>query len=100
MGDADEDDFETTVAPETTAPPETTDVPPTLAPEGCQVCLTFCAPCRACVEGPTGLFAFGSCEKCWQCWDWDDDELEDDDKDMDKDCDALHKGHDWDDDEV
>ncbi len=52
------------------------------------------------MEGPAGWFAFGSCEKCWKCWDWDDDELEADDDDMDKDRDAMHEDHDWDDDEV
>jgi hypothetical protein len=60
----------------------------------------MCAPCQECADGPDGSFAFGKCEKCWHCWDWDDDELEDDDKHMDKDCDALHKKHDWDDEEV
>jgi hypothetical protein len=92
----------TTAEPSTTSAAETTTGPvgPTPSPERCHACMTFCAPCKECAEGPDGSFAFGSCEKCWHCWDWDDDELEDDDKHMDKDCDALHKKHDWNDDEV
>jgi hypothetical protein len=62
--------------------------------------VTTCSPCRECAEGPQGSFDYGSCEKCWSCWDWDDDELEDKDKDMSAKCDALHEKHDWDDDEV
>jgi hypothetical protein len=91
-----------TPSPEEPTTPEPTIAPvhPTLAPKSCRACLTFCAPCQACAEGPDGTFMFGSCEKCWHCWDWGDDELEDEDDDMDKDCDALHKDHDWDDDEV
>jgi hypothetical protein len=89
---------EPTIAP---VEPTTTGAPgPTLSPQHCRTCSTFCAPCKECTEGPDGSFAYGSCEKCWHCWDWDDDELEDDDDDMDKDCDALHKDHNWDDDEV
>jgi hypothetical protein len=90
----------TTPEPATTPTPTTGPVGPTPSLEACRSCITFCAPCKECTEGPDGSFAFGSCEKCWHCWDWDDDELEDDDDDMDKDCDALHKDHDWDDDEV
>jgi hypothetical protein len=91
-----------TITPTTQEPVPTTEQP-TIAPvdpDRCRTCLTFCAPCEACTAGPEGTFAFGSCEKCWKCWDWDDDELEDDDDKMDKDCDALHKDHDWDDEEV
>lgn len=86
----------TTLAPTTQAP--TTSKP--VDPERCHTCLTTCGPCQACTDGPEGSFIFGSCEKCWHCWDMDDDELADDDDDMDKDCDALNKDHDWDDDEV
>jgi hypothetical protein len=91
-----------TIAPVEPTTPEPTSAPvqPTLAPKSCKACLTFCSPCRACTEGPDGSFAYGGCEKCWHCWDWDDDELESADGDMDKDCDALHQDHDWDDDEV
>jgi len=87
----------------------TTTTPPTPSPaphpdfpglKACRPCMTTCAPCRECADGPDGSFAYGSCEKCWHCWDWDDDKLEDKDEKMDKDCDALHKDHDWDDDEV
>jgi len=95
--------MEPTTQEPTTAPVEPTTIAPvgpTPSPERCHSCLTICAPCKECTEGPDGSFAFGNCEKCWHCWDWDDDELEDDDDDMDKDCDALHKKHDWDDDEV
>lgn len=90
----------TTVGPETTLPPVTTDSPVTPSPQSCQACLTTCAPCQDCLDGRDATFPFGSCEKCWQCWDWDDDELEDDDDHMDKDCDAMHKNHDWNDEEV
>jgi len=79
----------------TTKPPA-----PTPSPQACHACLTVCAPCEECTQGKDGSFAFGSCEKCWHCWDWDDDELEDDDDDMDADCDAMHRKHDWNDDEV
>lgn len=96
-----------TTVPETSAAPTsaatTTLAPTTALPlplSVCKVCLTMCAPCRECVDGPAGSFMYGSCDKCWHCWDWDDDELEDSDKHMDKDCDAMHKDHDWDDDEV
>lgn len=41
----------------------------------------------------------GECAKCWQCWDWADDELADDHS-VDNVCDALGKDHDWDDDEA
>lgn len=68
--------------------------------QACRTCVTTCSPCRVCADGPDGSFYFGSCDKCWHCWDWDDDELEDQDEDMDKDCDALHKDHDWNDEEV
>jgi len=55
----------------------------------------MCAPCKECTEGPNATFAYGSCDKCWQCWNWDKDKLKDDDKHMDKDCDVMHHDHDW-----
>jgi hypothetical protein len=77
----------------TTQEPTTTQTATTLpypGDEACRTCETICAPCKACVDSQEG-----ECFKCWQCWDYDDDELEDD-----KECDALHHGHDWDDEDV
>jgi hypothetical protein len=81
----------------TTSMPTPPTPPPAPKPseKECRVCSTMCARCQICVDSQEG-----ECYKCWHCWDYDDDELEDDDHDMDKDCDALHKDHDWDDNEV
>lgn len=38
-----------------------------------------------------------SCQKCWQCYDYDDDKDGDSNKDK---CYALDKDHDWDDEDV
>jgi len=92
-----EDDEQDTTTTTTTTPKP---APPTPSPETCRTCLTMCAPCKACTGGKDGTFPFGNCEKCWKCWDWDDDELEDDDDDMDAECDAMHKKHEWNDEEV
>jgi len=77
-----------------TTQPTTSPMP--IDPKRCYTCLTTCAPCQACRGGPQGSFIFGSCEKCWQCWDIDDDKK----KHEDKECHALSKHHEWDDDEV
>lgn len=90
----------TTMTPQPDTTATTTQSPVTPSPSSCRTCLTTCAPCRDCLDGRDATFPLGSCEKCWQCWDWDDDELEDDDDHMDKECDAMNKHHDWDDEEV
>merc|ERR1712070_70520 len=91
---------QTTMAPVApTSEPETTMAPlpdPSLTFKQCRACLMMCAPCKRCTEGPNGTYAYGSCGKCWSCWNFGKDELKDDEKHMDKDCDAMHHDHDWD----
>merc|ERR1719171_2165942 len=97
---------ETTVAPMTTDVPKTTEAPMTTkSPEDltlkqCQVCLTMCAPCKECTEDRNATFLYGSCDKCWSCWNFGKDKIADSNKHMDKDCDAMHHSHDWDDHKV
>jgi hypothetical protein len=91
---------ETTQAPLTTEAPQTTEAPADLTLKECQVCLTMCAPCKQCTEDRNTTFLYGSCDKCWTCWNFGKDKLKDDDKHMDKHCDAMHHSHDFDDHKV
>jgi tripeptidyl-peptidase-1 len=91
-----------TPAPTPTPEPTPSPVPPTPMPdpsltlEQCHACFTMCDSCRACTEGPNGTFIFGSCDKCWQCYNWGKDKVDDDEKHMSKHCDVMHHSHDWD----
>jgi tripeptidyl-peptidase-1 len=102
LSDEDEDDAdpETTVAP-SPSPPGTTVVPdPSLTLEQCRGCFTMCSSCQACTEGPNATFLYGSCDQCWQCWNWKKDKVKEDEKHMSKHCDAMHHSHEWDDHKV
>jgi hypothetical protein len=90
----------TTQQPGTTEAPMTTQAPEELTLKQCQVCLTMCAPCKQCTEDRNATFLYGTCDKCWSCWNFGKDKLKDDDKHMDKDCDAMHHSHDFDDHKV